>query len=159
MRPLDDRIQELRTQECASRIKLEENALHHANLEAHLAAAEAVEALDAAVEPAEVEECRARLERAAVRADLSSDAERAWGAQRGTPRVASSGEVFKLSGLSAEETRARASEVSQEATSREEHTTWAHRARACVPEVAPADPVAGVPVVPGALDVVVGMAV
>ena len=162
LRPLEERLQEARTCERESRVRLQDNALLRESLEARLAAAAAVEALDAAVEPAEVAECRARLERAAVRADLSRDAERVWGARRATPRAASVGKVFKLSGLSAEETRGLASEVSQEATSREEHIAHARaadRAHADAPDPEPADPVAGVPVVAGAPDVVVGVAV
>ena len=148
LRPLEERLQEARICERESRVRLHENALLHASLEARLAAAAAVEALDAAVEPAEVAECRTRLERAAVRSDLSRDAERVWGAGRG----GRGGKVFKLSGMSAEETRALASEVSQDATSREERIAWAHRERACAP-------VAVVPVVAGAPDVAVGVAV
>ena len=115
---------------CEGHAKQEAVELHRASLEARLAAAAAVEALDAAVEPAEVEECRVRLERAAVRADLSRDAERAWGAQRGTPRAASAGKVFKLSGLSWPICRgdARASIRGQSGSDQQR---GAHRACAC----------------------------
>ena len=133
----EERVRESNEQVRALRERIGQLELANASARARVAAHEAAVAAEAYDDGAEVsedesaedEQLRVRLERAATRVRLTSDAKCAWGEERRAPQASSAGRVFKLSGASAEDVRAISSEVSQEVTSAEEHAERARRER------------------------------
>ena len=126
------------------RARMQQVELSHASAKAHVEAHEA--ALDAEVanaDAASAEAARVRLERAATRVLITSDAERVWA---GAPRAPSAGRVFKLSGKSAAEVCAMSSEVSQDVTSADQRAVLARRDDERMQEAPPTVVACGVPV-------------